>query len=155
MAQFQQAWYESVVADAGYESMDNYLYLDENGQSCFIKPTKKFRKQIGRIENMRYDEADDGFICAQGRKLPLHREQTVLYHGQFITTAWYHCEDCFGCPQRELCCKTKDVKKAKENVMRKTFWEKRAQAEAQISASQGIHLRLCRSIQVEGANLVC
>ena len=53
--------YQKVTADAGYESMDNYLYLEENGQISFIKPqnhdqlkTKKYRSQIGRAENMAY-----------------------------------------------------------------------------------------------------
>ena len=48
--------YEEVCADAGYESLDNYLYLEENGQMSLIKPsnyeqkkTKKFKKQIGRV----------------------------------------------------------------------------------------------------------
>ena len=68
--------YEEVTADAGDESLDNYLYLEANGQMSFIKPsnyeaqkTKKFRAQIGRIENMKYDQEDDCFICAEGRKL--------------------------------------------------------------------------------------
>ena len=30
--------YEKVVADAGYESLGNYLYLEKTGQQCFIKP---------------------------------------------------------------------------------------------------------------------
>ena len=29
-----QARYEEVVADAGYESLENYLYLEQNGQLC-------------------------------------------------------------------------------------------------------------------------
>jgi len=39
------------VTDAGYESLDNYLYLEDNGQISFIKPinyeaqkAKKFRQ---------------------------------------------------------------------------------------------------------------
>ena len=28
--------YEECVADAGYESQENYLYLAQNGQVCFI-----------------------------------------------------------------------------------------------------------------------
>lgn len=34
-----QARYEEVTADAGYESLENYLYLDSTGQTCFIKST--------------------------------------------------------------------------------------------------------------------
>ena len=35
-----QQRYEEVLADVGYESLDNYLYLEVNGQMSFIKPTK-------------------------------------------------------------------------------------------------------------------
>ena len=78
--------YEEVVADAGYESLENYLYLEQNGQMCFIKPanydqkkTSKFRKQVGRIENMEYDPEEDCFTCVQGRKLQnMTTKKTVL-----------------------------------------------------------------------------
>ena len=62
LEEFHHTRYEEVVADAGYESLENYLYLDSTDQVCFIKPTnydqkksKKFQKQIGRVENMAYD----------------------------------------------------------------------------------------------------
>ena len=63
--------YEEVCADAGYESLDNYLYLEENGQMSFMRPsnyekkkTKKFKKQIGKVENMQYDPEEECFTCA-------------------------------------------------------------------------------------------
>ena len=37
-------------------------------------------------------------------------------------------------------------------MRKKTFREKRAMAAKNISTSRGIHLRLCRSIQAEGAS---
>ena len=158
LEQFQQARYEEVVADAGYESLDNYLYLDAAGQSCFIKPanydqkkSRKFQKQIGRIENIAYDPREDRFTCAQGRTLSLSREHTEEKEGRLISTAWYRCEDCSGCSRRSACCRAKDVNRPKELCLQKTFWEKRAQTEQQIITPRGIHLRLCRSIQVEGA----
>lgn len=158
LERFHQARYKEVTADAGYESLDNYLYLASTGQMSFIKPTnydqqkkKKFKKQIGRIENMSYDTEEDCFTCAQGRKLPLRRECTEECGGQLVSTAWYRCEDCSGCPCRTLCCKAKDMDKPKELVLQKTFWEMREQATAHITSQRGIHLRLCRSIQVEGA----
>ena len=45
MEQFHQTRYEEVVADAGYESLENYLYLDSTGQTCFIKPTNHDQKK--------------------------------------------------------------------------------------------------------------
>lgn len=158
LEQAQRGQYEEVTADAGYESEENYLYLEAHGQMSFIKPTnyeqkktKKFKKQIGRIENMNYDEVEDCFTCANGRKLPLRRETTELLDGQAVTTAWYRCEDCTGCPLRSQCCQAKDPNQPKELKLRKTFWEKRAISQRNIETDRGIHLRLCRSIQVEGA----
>ena len=161
LSQWRQTRYEEVVADAGYESLENYLYLEQNGQMCFIKPanydqkrTKKFQKQVGRIENienMEYDPEEDSFTCTQGRKLHLRRETTEVQGGQLVSTAWYRCEDCRGCPCRAQCCRAKDQDRPKELVLRKTFWEKREQAARNIMTERGIHLRLCRSIQVEGA----
>ena len=95
--------YDSVTADAGYERLGNYLFLESNGQMSFIKPANyeqqksaKFKKQLGRMENMAYDADEDCYTCANGRKLPLRRECTELQNGREVTTAWYRCEDCKG-----------------------------------------------------------
>jgi transposase len=153
-----QQRYEEVVADAGYESLDNYLYLEANGQMSFIKPTnyeaqktKKYRSQIGRIENMRYNEKEDCFICAEGRKLYCRKVSTEVKNGRPVTRAWYRCESCQNCPQREKCCRKQDVNAPKEVIMKETFWEKRQQSLGNITSERGIHLRMNRSIQVEGA----
>ena len=115
MEQFHQARYEEVTADAGYESLENYLYLEPTGQMCFIKPTnydkrntRKFKAQIGRIENMRYDGEDDCYYCAENRRLPLWKESSRLVDGRWQTEAWYRCESCAGCPRRAQCCRAKD-----------------------------------------------
>ena len=150
--------YEEVTADAGYESLDNYLYLEANGQMCFIKPsnyeaqkTKKFRSQIGRIENMQYDKDEDCFICAEGRKLRSRKVSTEVKDGIPVTRVWYRCDSCQNCPQREKCCRKQDVNAPKEVIMKETFWEKRQQSLKNITSERGILLRKNRSIQVEGA----
>lgn len=155
---YHQCRYEQVVVDAGYESLENYLYLESTGQMCFIKPTNydqqkkgKFKKQIGRVENMSYDQERDCFICAEGRTLSLRREMSEILNGHLVTTAWYRCESCADCPCRAQCCRAKDLEQPKEIMLRKTFWEKRIQATENITSPRGSHLRLCRSIQVEGA----
>lgn len=58
--------YENVVADAGYESEENYVYLEDNNQNSYIKPQayegmKKasFKDDISKRENMGYDEIND------------------------------------------------------------------------------------------------
>ena len=153
-----QQRYEEVTADAGYESLENYLYLEANGQMCFIKPsnyeaqkTKKFKSQIGRIENMKYDREEDCFICAEGRKLYCRKVSTEVHNGIPVTRAWYRCEGCANCPQREKCCRKQDMNAPKEVIMKETFWEKRQRSLENITSERGIRLRMNRSIQVEGA----
>ena len=68
-----------------------------------------------------------------------------------MTTAWYCCEDCTDCPYRGQYCQAKDPDQPKELKLRKTFWEKRAGSQKNIETERRDHLRLCRSIQVEGA----
>ena len=153
-----QQRYEEVTADAGYESLDNYLYLEANGQMCFIKPsnyeaqkTKKFKSQIGRIENMKYDREEDCFICAEGRKLYCRKVSTEVHNGIPVTRAWYRCKGCANCPQREKCCRKQDMNAPKEVIMKETFWKKRQRSLENITSERGIQLRMNRSIQVEGA----
>ena len=150
--------YEEVTADSGYESLDNYLYLEANGQISFIRPsnyeaqkTRKYKSQIGRIENMAYDKDEDCFICAEGRKLYCRKVSTEVKNGTPVTRAWYRCENCENCPQREKCCRKQDVNAPKEVIMKETFWEKRQQSLENITSERGIQLRMNRSIQVEGA----
>ena len=146
--------YAKLVADAGYESLQNYLYLEKRRIQCYIKPqnhdqrkTAKFRRQIGRMENMTYLPEEDSYLCAQGRKLSMYRESEK----DGVVISHYRCGDCKGCTCRAACCGAKDPEKPKELRIRKQLWAKRAEAEANITTEEGVYLRLCRSIQVEGA----
>ena len=74
--------YQEIVADAGYESEENYLFLEENGQLAYIKPqnyeiskTRKYRQDIGRMENMKYDEKADCYYCKNGQVLTVQYEK--------------------------------------------------------------------------------
>ena len=115
--------YRNVVADSGYESLANYRWLFENGQTAFIKPAnyesgkkRSSKSQVGRMENMGYYEPDDCFICKNGRHLDLSSHYTShAKDGTERKISVYRCEDCSGCPYRTACCKTKDSEKRKEN----------------------------------------
>ena len=68
--------YKEVAADAGYESEEAYVFLEENGQLSYIKPqnyeiskTRKYKEDISRRENMAYISEEDAYICSNGRKL--------------------------------------------------------------------------------------
>lgn len=150
--------YKRIVADAGYESQDNYLYLDAHGQASFIKPvnydyrnSKRFKEKIGRQENMQYDEIEDCYVCAQGRRLSLHRETSqTTAEGYVKTMAYYNCGDCSGCPQKEKCFQSKQYK-SKQLKVKRELVELRQMSLKNITEPEGIVLRVNRSIQVEGA----
>ena len=96
--------YCNVVADSGYESLANYRWLFENGQTAFIKPAnyesgkkRSSKSQVGRMENMGYYEPDDCFICKNGRHLDLSSHYTShAKDGTERKISVYRCEDCSG-----------------------------------------------------------
>ena len=68
--------YKNITADAGYESEENYVFLEENGKLSCIKPanyeiskTRRYRNDIGRMENMEYDAESDAYICRNAKRL--------------------------------------------------------------------------------------
>jgi len=149
---------KKVTTDAGYESEENYNYLKEHEINCYIKPTnyeqsktRKYKKQIGRKENMPYDSEKDEYTCAAGKKLTAIetkiRESSTGYKSQVTI---YQCENCTDCPQRSACTKGKEGYNKKIECSRK-FEELRAKSLANITSKEGIVLRINRSIQVEGA----
>lgn len=151
-----KAKYKSIIADSGYESEENYLYLEENEQKPFIKPQtyetwkkSSFRKDISKRENMVYDEENDEYTCHNGKKLKAvgitHRKSASGYRSE---TTVYECEDCGECPYKAKCTKAQGNRRMQVS---KTFVEKRMNSYQNIMSEEGILLRMNRSIQVEGA----
>ena len=151
--------FRQVVADSGYESLENYRYLDQHKQEAYIKPnnyessrTRKFKAQIGRAENMGYYAPGDYYLCKNGRILD--NIGTSTEHDKDGTTrevTRYRCEDCSDCPYRAACCKARDPERRKELVVCREFTEYREASLGRITTEEGKLLRVNRSIQAEGA----
>lgn len=156
--------YTEIVADAGYESEENYLFIEANGQTAFIKPNnyeiskkRRFKTDIGKMENMDYDKENDFYICKNNRKLTAQyekKEKTAT--GYRRTTTVYKCSDCSGCPYKTDCikgnnCKTSMEQRNKTLYVSKTMKQKRAEDLERITSPYGIQLRVNRSIQAEGS----
>ena len=154
-----------VVVDSGYESEENYHYVDGSEQlSLFVKPSnheqkkkRKYQTDIGRRENMSYDAEKDEYTCAQGKKLSAvstFTRKSETGYKQEVTV--YECCCCKGCPVKEKCIRQKKTDKTplEDRVKRlnvsKYFTEQRRQMEEKISTEEGIQLRVNRSIQAEG-----
>jgi transposase len=148
--------YKNVIADSGYESEENYLYLEENNQNYYIKPQtyekwkkKSFKNDISKRENMTYDEEKDEYTCHNGKQLrPIsiaHRTSATGYKSEITI---YECDDCSSCQFKAKCTKAAGNRRMQVS---KTFIEKRQISLENITTSKGVLLRVNRSIQVEGA----
>ena len=150
------AKYENIIADAGYESEENYVYLEENNQKSFIKPqnyentkSKKFKNNIGKRENMIYNEITDTYTCANNKELKFIATTTRKSKSGYISKAKvYECENCNDCPIKSKCTKAKGNKRIQVSPV---FITKRKQSQDNITSEFGILARMNRSIQVEGA----
>ena len=148
--------FERIIADAGYESSENYLYLEENGQECFIKPTnyeiskkKTYKTNPYAVENMAYNEAKDEYTCPDGRKLKFKREtQKTTENGYTVSTRYYSNEKCGRCPHRDKCHGSKNgYRTVRVNQILNNYRPKVLEA---LTSEEGTLLRMNRSIQVEG-----
>ncbi|WP_418125814.1 transposase [Fusobacterium nucleatum] len=126
---------KNVVADAGYESFPNYEYLEKNNYISYIKPiyyekskTRKYQKNLNRVENLEYNEKENRLFRKDGLELEFQ------YYGEDGKTIY------FKNPETEKIIKYNNEfrrlsKKSKDNI----------------ESDLGKQLRMNRSIQVEGA----
>ena len=156
--------YREIVADAGYESEENYVFLEKNGQTAFIKPanyeisrTRNYREDISRRENMAYDEQRDCYICRDGRELPVKTVRTEKTRtGYSRTVTIYECKSCKKCPHKTKCIRRNNSKTPMSQRKKVLYISKemKRQQEAclrRITSDYGIQLRMNRSIQAEGS----
>lgn len=156
--------YLKIVADAGYESEENYSFIDRNNQISFIKPanyeiskTRKFKNDIGKIENMDYNEEQDFYICRNGKKLKTNgikiKKSKTGYESKKTI---YVCEDCSNCNYKSSCIKGNNSKtpleeRTKQFETSKEFNRQRKADLERIISTEGCLLRMNRSIQAEGS----
>lgn len=156
--------YKNITADAGYESEENYLFLEANNQIAFIKPanyeiskTRKYKNDIGKIENMEYDKISDFYTCKNNRKLTVsHIRHNKTKTGYVSEKTIYTCENCNDCSYKSDCikgnnCKTPLGERTKVLQVVKTFIKHRKEDLERIISDEGVLYRMNRSIQAEGS----
>ena len=137
-----------IVADAGYESEENYVFLAENNLTSYIKPsnyekskTRKYKKEQEFRKSLKYDERQDKYISQEGKEFircnDRYRKRKIEY---ITTTKVYRCFDW-----------NKEGQKSKGIYIAETFQKYREEFLKSIISDQGIEERLNRSIQAEGA----
>lgn len=156
--------YLKIVADSGYESEENYSFIEDNNQISFIKPsnyeiskTRKYKNDISKIENMKYNYDGDYYICQNNKKLYstniLTRKSKTGFKSRKTI---YKCEDCSNCRYKSNCikgynCKIPLEQRTKKLETSKKFNHQRKEDLERIISAEGCELRMNRSIQVEGS----
>lgn len=104
----------NIIADAGYGSEENYKYLEEEKIKGYVKYNtfdiegqKKYRENKFRVENLKYDEEKDEYICPANKSLKyLDTVELTSTTGFKSTRTYYQSEGCDGCDLRSLCHKS-------------------------------------------------
>lgn len=145
---------KNIVADAGYGSEENYEYIKENNLGNYVKyntfhkeETRKYKNDIYKSANFKYNEKEDTFLCPTGREMEFLNERSErTENGYTNKLRYYKCSSCSGCSEKELCTKAKDDRIIQVNF---NLIEHRKAAKENLWSEKGIALRKQRSIDVE------
>lgn len=129
---------DTVVADAGYGSEQNYSYLENHQVEAFVKynyfhkeQKSRFKKNAFLPSNMFYNRTNNYYVCPMGQHLKFCGEVNKKSDlGYTYKVSQYQATNCQGCPLRGMCHKAKGArmievnhnlnrlkKKARENLM--------------------------------------
>ena len=103
-----------------------------------------YKNDIGKIENMEYDEISDSYTCKNNRKLTVsHLRHSKSKTGYVSEKTIYTCEDCRECPYKSSCikgnnCKTPLEERTKVLQVAKTFIKHRKEDLERIISDEGI-----------------
>lgn len=146
--------HKEIVADAGYESEENYVYLNKHNQDSYIKPSnyetsKKRKKKPYSTDSFNYNAETDTYTCPENHELkPLYIRNSKTKSGYISEKTIYGTCACDNCPNKKICTKSE---KGRTLQRAKLFADFRNKSRENITTPKGIKLRMNRSIQVEGA----
>lgn len=145
---------DTVIADAGYGSEENYEYLEHNKTTAYVKypgfyreEQRKYRKNPFLPRNLYYNAKTDVYMCPAGKRFNFIEEQKRQSStGYESTYRVYRCEGCTGCPLRVQCHKGQGDRVININVR---LNELRRQARKMLDSGVGKTYRGRRLAEVE------
>jgi hypothetical protein len=149
-----------VIADAGFGSEENYVYLESKDIEAFVKYSSFDREQgKGRrkkpsaqsryaASNFTYDETTGDPICPEGKRLDyVGINEEITKTGYKITKRAYRCEHGASCPVRDLCTTAPGGRRSHEYSPRLVSFRK--QVSERLTSDEGQDLRSRRLIEPE------
>jgi transposase len=144
----------SIIADSGYGSEENYAHCENEKIEAIIKyntfdkeQTKAWKEEIGRIENMTYDEDLDEWVCANDQRLVFQYEsKKKTDNGYESIKRTYRCTECHNCPFKPTCAKDKETKTIQVSIENQ---KQRKDVRERLSSEEGDQKYRKRKIDVE------
>lgn len=146
---------DTITADAGYGSEENYQYLKGENITAYVKHNQFDREQDQAIQNKRAFTADklyynieqDYYVCPMGQ----HMQNTGTYNkvtttGFIQTVTKYQAKNCSTCPLNGTCHKSKGDRIIEINHQ---LNELRQQANQRLLSEEGIKKRKQRCWDAE------
>lgn len=150
---------KNIIADAGYGSEENYEFLEENQLNGYVKyntfhkeASKKWKKDILKVQNWEYDEEGDFYVCGYNQTLLFaYEKKQKSDNGYQSTIRVYESVNCSECPYRTKC-----IKSGKSDAVRRIYINRKLnalkeKAREKLTSEQGVLLRKQRCIEVETA----
>ena len=145
---------ETVVADSGYGSEENYRYMSENEMTAYVKYNHFHREQRPRFkpdpfkaENFYYNADGDYCVCPMGQKMSrVGTRRSKTESGYVSENARYRAVRCEGCPLRCLCFRSKGNRTVEINHRLQRY---RQTARELLISDDGRRLRGQRCIEPE------
>ncbi len=114
---------ETVVADSGYGSEQNYQILEDHDIEAFIKynyfhkeQKRNYKKNAFLPPNLFYNREKDFYVCPMGQKLGcIGCENRKTELGFKYQVSIYQAQNCKACPLRGMCHKAKGNRRIEVN----------------------------------------
>ena len=142
---------KNICADAGYGSIENYLFLNSNNINNFVKPLSWQQEMDGK--SIPLYRIENNVVYCLNNKVAIECEKYLSFHIKRKTHKLYVVENCKRCKYKQVCRQKLKYKKANFRVFEfsKEYALLKEQAMYNLLSPKGIEMRVNRSSQVEGA----
>ena len=145
---------QTVVADSGYGSEENYRFMDQAGIDAFVKYNWFHREQRMHYEPnpfspqaMFYNAKEDYYVCPMGQHMTrIGTVKSKTESGYITESASYQAQRCEGCPLRGSCFKASGNRIVEVNHRLNEY---RRKARERLTSEEGIKHRGRRCIEPE------
>ena len=146
---------QTVVADSGYGSEENYRFMAEAGTEAYVKYNRfhidlRQRKHPDpfRPENWPYNAEKDYLVCPMGQHMTrIGTATTQTASGYTSEIVQYQAQNCKGCPLRGQCYKAQSDRRTIEVNHRLNAYKR--QARERLTSEEGVKHRGQRCIEPE------